>query len=1372
MWWASRAITLLLTCTLFVPFFVANADVNEAIPGDYNAPGFSDLRDYQGGLTGESVDPFTGALKILQTDYVYPGTAGLDIVIQRYYSNLHITNESQSSEARSFIGIGWDLHFGRVWTYANTDTTLDDDCSGISNVKADLNPVLELQDGTRKVLFDRDSDVGLITKDFWRASCLTSSQISSEGMISGNGRAETVEVGLKVDAPNGVSYYFAHWGPNRYNQNAYLVSKIKDRYGNWLKFTYKDLEKNQSNETTYRVLTEITSNDNRKVVFNYENQTLGSVSSDDNPANLWLDSISIGSAKITYTPEDTPHEESTFTSKSIFFLKSADIDGELKHQYEYYEKESEFTDGGNRGLYSLKNVLTPGHAKTNYVYGGENITGNSGAQNFITVVKKKAVSGSVESATWTFDYDQNTIRDRTTVSHLKRCIEYIHDGSQSDKGQLWRRGNLRVKNTYSGASCSGTTNLIQKETYDWAPLPVSAQDEFRSFPPAYNSSTVTPVLTKKAIVRDGVTYTTEIKSRDFFGNVKEIVDYDSIEPSKKRTIHYTYFVDDNNYWILHQLADETIDGFGLSGIKKDIDRTYYANGQVKTEVIHGVEHGYTYHSNGELKSYTGPDGHKIEYNNYELGVAKLVTYESKKLTRGVDNRGNIDWEEIEKDGRKIKTTYDYDDLNRLTDINTPISGDNDINISYDAGTQGYKITKTRGSVGDGGPGSATIIEVQKFDGFGKIKSKSLSSGDKSIITSTTYNSLGQMDYVLAPGGFKTTYEFDVLGRVEKITNPDNSVIDTTYVSGKNQIKIEDEEKHTQTYHYDAYGDPDDRYLVKIEQPIDAVSGADGSMSVTTTIKKNILGFIEEVQQGELKQIYNYFSDRPTQLEIIDLPEIGEIKYTRDQRGNVKSKSINGAVVEYYGYDEFSKLTSKLYWGNSNKGGHLTFKYDIFEELSISETANTRWTYVRDDNGNLDTATVISGFIDTPLEFDYDYSKNDYLHSIQYPHGETIVYSPDELGRSTTVGAYISDIEYYDSGVVKSYRDAAGLVSTFSETARNDIDTHVVKLQQKELINLDYDYYKNRNLKTITDKFSVAKTSLSYDGVGRLYTTSGLWGSGKFIYDDVNNITSKTLSGNTSTYSYNPLSNRLESVSGVQSYTFQYDDWGSIRTDGQNHYEYSSDGRIHAAFDSTPYPTRYYYDANGRRVHSSHENALGLTEQFYAYGIGGNMLYSNFRFIDNQGGPHEEAAFANFYLGTKLVAERRVCTDVDNDSDGIPDCIERNIGMTVGVNDANDDFDDDGLTNIEEYRLQSMLFKSDTDEDGMPDSYEYVHSLKIIEDDASVDSDGDGLSNFEEYTIGTNPNKTDTDGDGVPDNEEHGSILDKNKIIVPVIHTIL
>ncbi len=147
-------------------------------------------------------------------------------------------------------------------------------------------------------------------------------------------------------------------------------------------------------------------------------------------------------------------------------------------------------------------------------------------------------------------------------------------------------------------------------------------------------------------------------------------------------------------------------------------------------------------------------------------------------------------------------------------------------------------------------------------------------------------------------------------------------------------------------------------------------------------------------------------------------------------------------------------------------------------------------------------------------------------------------------------------------------------------------------------------------------------------------------------------------------------------------------------------------------------------------------------------------------------------FENFENWSKLA---------DSDGDGLPDSIEEYLGSAPnnidtdgdglndfyevfgtytdptktdtdenGVNDGDEDFDEDGLTNLEEFENKTNPYIADTDSDGLSDGDE----VKTHETDTLVaDTDGDGLDDGDEIVLGTNPLVQDTDGDGIIDSKE-------------------
>ncbi len=114
-----------------------------------------------------------------------------------------------------------------------------------------------------------------------------------------------------------------------------------------------------------------------------------------------------------------------------------------------------------------------------------------------------------------------------------------------------------------------------------------------------------------------------------------------------------------------------------------------------------------------------------------------------------------------------------------------------------------------------------------------------------------------------------------------------------------------------------------------------------------------------------------------------------------------------------------------------------------------------------------------------------------------------------------------------------------------------------------------------------------------------------------------------------------------------------------------------------------------------------------------------------------------------------------CGSDPEDSDSVP--VRIDLGSTYEKRDATDNL-------IGTYKLPDCI-NDDDDNDGLPDSWEEIWGATIHVDpknkdtdgdnvsDAAEDFDSDGLTNLEESVRGTDPSNPDTDGDGALDGAE-------------------
>jgi len=122
---------------------------------------------------------------------------------------------------------------------------------------------------------------------------------------------------------------------------------------------------------------------------------------------------------------------------------------------------------------------------------------------------------------------------------------------------------------------------------------------------------------------------------------------------------------------------------------------------------------------------------------------------------------------------------------------------------------------------------------------------------------------------------------------------------------------------------------------------------------------------------------------------------------------------------------------------------------------------------------------------------------------------------------------------------------------------------------------------------------------------------------------------------------------------------------------------------------------------------------------------------------------------------------------DTDDDGMDDKWERQNELDpFDDDDAKDDLDDDGLTNIEEYEAGTDPSNEDSDGDGIPDGWEVDFDMDPNDpDDAEADDDGDG---FSEFKAGSDP----TDDGDIPGEKEEGDGGSSTWIIALVVIIVI
>ncbi len=176
-----------------------------------------------------------------------------------------------------------------------------------------------------------------------------------------------------------------------------------------------------------------------------------------------------------------------------------------------------------------------------------------------------------------------------------------------------------------------------------------------------------------------------------------------------------------------------------------------------------------------------------------------------------------------------------------------------------------------------------------------------------------------------------------------------------------------------------------------------------------------------------------------------------------------------------------------------------------------------------------------------------------------------------------------------------------------------------------------------------------------------------------------------------------------------------------------------------------------------------ENNFSCSE-IYAVGYdeNGKSVETNHIFIDNTDGVYAVILPDTDGDGLEDVYEIYYGSDInlpDTDEDGLSDYYEVYTSSTYpslkdsdenGIMDGDEDYDEDGLSILEECNHNTDPLNPDTDYDNLLDGDEInVYSTNPL----VADEDQDGLIDGDEIKVGTNPLNPDTDGDGILDGDE-------------------
>ena len=597
---------------------------------------------------------------------------------------------------------------------------------------------------------------------------------------------------------------------------------------------------------------------------------------------------------------------------------------------------------------------------------------------------------------------------------------------------------------------------------------------------------------------------------------------------------------------------------------------------------------YTYDAYGNVLSAKDADGNTVYYAYSPTYGSAYLTAESRAVGSAV-----------------IVTRYAYD-LNTGFLTSTTDPNGQTTTTAYDA--VGRELSETYPAVNGIGSvvsysyddvnGVVTVTDpnfnVVKhyFDGLGR-ETQLLVLNDKGKDYSDTryaYNWMDKVSSVLTPptqacpSGCNYSYTYDSIGRPLSQTNPDGTASTVYYNDITNTATTKDEDGNQATTSYDWGG--------KVTAVLQFASP---STPVETSYAYDKAGNLLSTTNAD-GQTTSYVYDDLNRLVQATGPDGNSTSYAYDAIGNLVSKTTADGATMTYAYDAADRLTGIGYPG----GAVTSYSYDLDGNvLAVSSTlsGSTQDSFTYDSMDRLTSSTVSVAGGSYTTSYGYDQASN--VVSMTYPDGLVVPMTYDFENRLTKVGPYAT-FSYNTDGTLAQTAFGDKEVQSYAYDGRDRVTSIVDALHNKTpVVDLAYSYDAAGNVVGLNSE------AFAYDGLNRLVSASGGWGTTTYSYDGAGNMLASDTNGVTTGYSgcgYYP-----DGVTANAWISCSTDKDGNIvqkaSAGGAWTYSYDAEGEMtNAAFNGVVQQTNVY-DGLGDRV----EETAASGSSVFAY-KGVNLLF--------------------------------------------------------------------------------------------------------------------------------------------------------------------
>jgi len=639
------------------------------------------------------------------------------------------------------------------------------------------------------------------------------------------------------------------------------------------------------------------------------------------------------------------------------------------------------------------------------------------------------------------------------------------------------------------------------------------------------------------------------------------------------------------------------------------------SGNVPAGSPNTVTLGFTYYTNGLLKSSTDGEGHTTTFGYDGFGRPTTTAYADGSSTTAEysDRTGN---QTARTDEVGVRTTASYDPMNRQTDRSVA-SADGAFNwhTVYDAEGDVVRTVDSNGHVNTMAYDQLNRLTLRVIDAGG-VAAETAYGYDRGSL-STPYavaaEKFGTYMYMRDPNGNTTAQVFDKNGRLRFEYDAVGAVLERRYDKAGRMVLIKNPDGGVIVLTVDGRGRVTHQTGPTKE---DVTMSYDGANRVI----REVIGNDRNGGNQTVLTTYNLF-DKPG---VVTDPEGNVTRYEYDNAGNVTKRiQAAGSAIQFtstYTYDSRNRELTTTVGGlatvyttyfadgqakntsDPRDSGYLnSFEYDALKRIvRLTDAEGNVWKSTFDGQGNLLTKTDPRGasYVTTYV---YDGANRPIRET--NAEGETTTYEYDKAGNRTVVvsprGA--RTVTAYNSlNQVTQITDALNGITTFTYDVMGQLITTTDPRGSAYVTTNSYD--RSGRLLTVTDAAGRV-TTYARDQVGNIYRVTPAQGESyrtDYVLDRLNRIRSTTAAGGTADevttrMDYNAMGFLQQSQDGLGRKTvYVYDSLNHLKSlteafgtpDATTwNYVYDAAGQLVSETDprGAYYTTVHRYDKIGREV---------------------------------------------------------------------------------------------------------------------------------------------------------------------------------------------